>query len=82
MSNFDEVILTEIYPAREEPIPGVTSQIIYDELKEGVEKSIIKKDDVLDVVKSRDFDVLVVLGAGNLDNYVPQIAKILESKEK
>lgn len=82
LSNFDEVILTEIYPAREEPIPGVTSQIIYDELKEGVEKSIIKKDDVLDVVKSRDFDVLVVLGAGNLDNYVPQIAKILESKEK
>ena len=81
LSNFDEVILTEIYPAREEPIPGVTSQIIYDELKEGVEKSIIKKDDVLDVVKSRDFDVLVVLGAGNLDNYVPQIAKILESKE-
>ena len=82
LSNFDEVILTEIYPAREEPIPGVTSQIIYDELKEGVEKSIIKKDDVLDVVKSRDFDVLVILGAGNLDNYVPQIAKILESKEK
>jgi UDP-N-acetylmuramate--alanine ligase len=82
LSNFDEVILTEIYPAREEPIPGVTSQIIYDELKEGVEKSIIKKDDVLDIVKSRDFDVLVVLGAGNLDNYVPQIAKILESKEK
>lgn len=82
LSNFDEVILTEIYPAREEPIPGVTSQIIYDELKEGVEKNIIKKDDVLDVVKSRDFDVLVVLGAGNLDNYVPQIAKILESKEK
>lgn len=82
LSNFDEVILTEIYPAREEPIPGVTSQIIYNELKEGVEKSIIKKDDVLDVVKSRDFDVLVVLGAGNLDNYVPQIAKILESKEK
>ena len=75
LSNFDEVILTEIYPAREEPIPGVTSQIIYDELK-------VKKDDVLDIVKSRDFDVLVVLGAGNLDNYVPQIAKILESKEK
>ena len=73
-------ILTEIYPAREEPIPGVTSKLIYDNLKEGVEKDMILKDDVLDYVKNRDFDVLVVLGAGNLDNYVPQIAKILENK--
>ena len=82
LSIFDEVILTEIYPARELPIPGVTSQLIYDNLKDGVEKSMIKKDDVLDLVKSRDFDVLVVLGAGNLDNYVPQIAKLIENKEK
>ena len=82
LSIFDEVILTEIYPARELPIPGVTSQLIYDNLRDGVEKSMIKKDDVLDLVKSRDFDVLVVLGAGNLDNYVPQIAKIIENKEK
>ena len=80
LSNFDEVILTEIYPAREQPIPGVTSDIIYNNLKEGVEKDMIKKDDVLNYVNSRDFDVLVVLGAGNLDNYVPQIAKIIESK--
>lgn len=82
LSIFDEVILTEIYPARELPIPGVTSKLIYDNLKDGVEKSMIKKDDVLDLVKSRDFDVLVVLGAGNLDNYVPQIAKLIENKEK
>ena len=80
LSNFDEVILTEIYPAREQPIPGVTSDIIYNNLKEGVEKDMIEKDDVLNYVNSRDFDVLVVLGAGNLDNYVPQIAKIIESK--
>lgn len=80
LSNFDEVVLTEIYPAREEPIEGVTSKLIFDNLKPGVEKTIIRKDDVLDYVKSRDFDVLVVLGAGNLDNYVPQIAKIIESK--
>lgn len=80
LSNFDEVVLTEIYPAREEPIEGVTSKLIFDNLKPGVEKIIIRKDDVLDYVKSRDFDVLVVLGAGNLDNYVPQIAKIIDSK--
>ncbi len=81
LSHFDEVILTEIYPAREKPIPGVTSEIIYNNLKPGIEKSIIRKDDVLDFVKNRDFDVLVVLGAGNLNDYVPQIADILKSKE-
>lgn len=80
LSQLDEVILCDIYPARETPIPGVTSQLIYDNLKPGVEKSMIKKEDVLDLVKSRDFDVLVVLGAGDLDNYVPQITKILEEK--
>ena len=80
LSQLDEVILCDIYPAREQPIPGVTSQLIYDNLKPGVEKSMIHKEDVLDLVKNRDFDVLVVLGAGDLDNYVPQITKILESK--
>ena len=81
LSNFDEVILTEIYPAREEPIEGVTSKLIYDHLKPNVEKTMIKKDEVLDYVKGRDFDVLVVLGAGDLNNYVPQIAKIIENKK-
>lgn len=77
LSVLDEVVLCEIYPAREEPIPGVTSKLIYDNLAEGVEKSMIRKDDVLQWVRSRDFDVLIVLGAGDLDNYVPQIAEIL-----
>ncbi|MBQ4022895.1 MAG: UDP-N-acetylmuramate--L-alanine ligase [Prevotella sp.] len=80
LSQLDEVILTEIYPAREEPIEGVTSKLIYDNLREGVEKQIIRKDDVLQFVSSRDFDVLVVLGAGDLDNQVPQIEKILRQK--
>ena len=82
LSHFDEVILTEIYPAREQPIPGITSKIIYDNLKPEVEKQIIRKDDVLDFVKERDFDVLVVLGAGDLDNYVGQIAEIIETKDQ
>ena len=81
LSHFDEVILTEIYPARELPIEGVTSQLIYDNLKPGVEKSMIRKDDMLDLVKKRDFDVLITLGAGDLDNYVPQIARIIEDKK-
>lgn len=82
LSQLDEVILCDIYPAREKPIPGVTSKLIYDNLKPGVEKSLISKDDVLDLVKKRNFDVLVVLGAGDLDNLCPQITKIIESKEQ
>ena len=80
LSMLDEVILCDIYPAREQPIPGVTSKLIYDNLKPGVEKSMIHKEDVLDLVRSRDFDVLVILGAGDLDNYVPEIEKILKEK--
>ena len=80
LSLLDEVVLTEIYPAREEPIPGVTSGLIYDKLKEGVSKKMIRKDEVLDFVKERHFEVLVVLGAGDLDNLVPQITKLLKSK--
>ena len=81
LSLLDEVILTEIYPARELPIEGVTSQLIYDNLRPGIEKQIIRKDDVLSLVKSRDFDVLIVLGAGDLDNMVPEITGILNRKK-
>ena len=82
LSHFDEVILTEIYPAREQPIEGVTSKLIYDNLRPNIEKKMIQKDDVLNFVKAHDFDVLVVLGAGNLDNYVPEIAEIIKDKEQ
>ena len=81
LSQLDEVILTEIYPAREEPIEGVTSKLIYDNLKEGVKKEMILKDEVLNYVKTHDFEVLIVLGAGDLDNQVPQITKILKNKK-
>lgn len=82
LSHFDEVILTDIYPAREQPIEGVTSKLIYDNLRSNIEKKMIQKDDVLNFVKAHDFDVLVVLGAGNLDNYVPEIAEIIKAKEQ
>ena len=82
LSQLDEVLLTEIYPAREEPIEGVTSQLIYDNLKPGVEKQLINKSDVINIVKHRDFDVLVVLGAGDLDSQVPQMQKIFKARLK
>ncbi|WP_315318737.1 UDP-N-acetylmuramate--L-alanine ligase [Prevotella aurantiaca] len=82
LSHFDEVVLTEIYPAREEPIPGVTSELIYNHLNNKIEKQMIKKDDVLEFANDRDFDVLVVLGAGNLDNYMGQLSEIIKEKEQ
>lgn len=77
LSLLDEVVLTEIYPARERLIPGVTSRLIYDNLRPGIAKKLIRKDDVLDVVSKMDVDVLLILGAGDLDNYTPEIEKIL-----
>jgi len=80
LSQLDEVVLCDIYPAREEPIEGVTSQLIYDCLGDNVSKTMIKSKDVVEYVKSRDFDVLVILGAGDIDNYVPHITKILQER--
>ncbi len=80
LSQLDEVVLTDIYPAREQPIPGVTSKLIYDNLSEGVQKLLIHTDEVLSFVKEHDFEVLIVLGAGDLDNQVPEIEKILKEK--
>ena len=77
LSLLDTVYLCDIYPAREQPIPGVTSQLIYDNLREGIEKHLIHKEDILDVVKQRNFDVLMSLGAGDIENFVPQITAIL-----
>ena len=78
LSLLDEVVLTEIYPAREEPIPGITSQLILDNLRPGVQGRLIRKDEVLDVVPELQFDVLITLGAGDLDNYADRIAEIVE----
>ena len=82
LSLLDEVVLTDIYPAREEPIEGVTSQLIYDCLRPGIEKYLITKDEVLTFVKQHSFEVLIVLGAGDLDNMVPDIAQELKKKGK
>ena len=80
LSLLDEVILADIYPAREKPIPGVTSRLIYDNLKPGVKKRLCKSDEIVDIVRNEDFDVLVLLGAGDIDKYVPEITDILNSK--
>lgn len=80
LSLFDEVILTEIYPAREQPIAGVTSNLIYDRLAPNIEKRLCTRNEVLAIVeeKRNNFQVLVSLGAGDLENDVPQMARILK----
>jgi len=80
LSLLDEVILTNIYPARELPIEGVTSQLIYDRLAPGVERQLITTDQVIPLIKSRSFDVLIILGAGDLDEQVPEITNILKER--
>lgn len=80
LSMLDEVILCDIYPAREQPIHGVTSRLIYDQLAPGVKKELIHKEDVPDWVRNHYSDVLIILGAGDLNDYVPQIKAILETK--
>ena len=80
LSLLDEVILCDIYPARELPIEGVTSRLIYDELAPNVEKSMINRNELLSLAEKRDFDVLIILGAGDIDNDVPKLTKIINSK--
>ena len=77
LSLLDEVILTEIYPARELPIEGVSSQLIYDALRPDMEKQLCQKKDVQAILRQGHYDVLVVLGAGDLDNQVPAIKQLL-----
>lgn len=77
LSLLDGVILVDIYPAREQPIPGVTSQLIYDNLRPGIEKYMCRKEDILNLLSQKKIEVLITLGAGDIDNYVPAIAKQL-----
>ena len=79
LSLFDEVILLDIYPARELPIPGVTSKLIYDLIDEKVQKSMCSRAEAVNLIRQRkdEFEVLICLGAGDLDSDVPQITEIL-----
>lgn len=80
LSLLDEVILLDIYPARELPIPGVTAEIIYNELRPDMQKRMAHKEDLPRIAQEEDFDVLLLLGAGDADDYCPQITEILTKK--
>lgn len=78
LSLLDNVVILDIYPAREEPIPGVTSELIYNNLKNGVQKHLCHKEEIIQHVITKDFDVLVTLGAGDIENYADIITDILK----
>ena len=79
LSLLDEVILLDIYPARELPIEGVTSQIIFDKITTP-NKVLITKNELLDVLSKRDIDVLMTVGAGDIDKLVEPIADMLKNR--
>lgn len=78
LSLVNDVTIVDIYPAREQPIPGVTSDLIYDNLKEGVKKDRCKKEGICDIVRNSHFDVLVTLGAGDIEDYAGEITQIVK----
>lgn len=79
LSLMDEVLLVDIYPAREQPIPGVTTKLIYDLLRNGVEKQMISKEQIMPLLREKKdkLDVLISLGAGDIEDFVPQITAML-----
>lgn len=79
LSKLDELILLDIYPARELPIEGVNSELILNKVSVG-EKMLCTKENLLDELSNRNFDVLVTFGAGDIETMVPQIRKLLKSR--
>ncbi|MCE5206084.1 MAG: UDP-N-acetylmuramate--L-alanine ligase [Porphyromonadaceae bacterium] len=79
LSLLDEVILLDIYPAREEPIAGVSSQIIFERITTP-EKQLCRKEELLELLRHKPLEVLVTFGAGDIDRLLPDIEKLLRKK--
>ncbi len=79
LSKVDKLILLDIYPAREEPIPGVTSEMIFKDVT-APEKVLIKKEELMDYLADEPLDVLVTFGAGNIDRFIEPITELLKNR--
>ena len=79
LSALDELILLDIYPAREEPIPGVTSEMIFEDVT-AASKVLIRKEELMDMLADKPLDVLATFGAGNIDRFVEPITRMLEAR--
>ena len=81
LSKVDKLILLDIYPAREEPIPGVSSEMILKDVT-APEKVLLKKEELMDYLSDEPLDVLVTFGAGNIDRFVEPITEMLNNRLK
>ena len=79
LSEADEVIMPEIYPARELPIEGVSTQLILNDVK-SKEKTFCERKDLLNLIKNSNFEILMTLGAADIDRLLPDIKEILETR--
>ncbi|MGL5618445.1 MAG: Mur ligase family protein, partial [Tannerellaceae bacterium] len=79
LSLLDQLILLDIYPAREEPIPGVTSKLIFDQVSIS-DKQMVNKEDLLSVIEKGSYQVLLMIGAGDIDRLLVPVKEILEKK--
>ena len=77
MSKADKLILLDIYPARELPIPGVTSEIIFKNVT-CAEKILIQRSELMDCLAGEKIELLVTVGAGDIDRFVGPIAQMLK----
>ena len=80
LSLLEEVILLDIYPAREEPIEGVSSQLIFDKIT-SLEKTLLKKSELLDFLKTKELDVFVTFGAGDIDELLDEVETMLLARK-
>lgn len=79
LSHVDKLILLDIYPAREEPIPGVSSEMIFNKIT-APEKVLLKKEELMDYLEKDNIDVLATFGAGNIDRYIEPITELLKKR--
>lgn len=79
LSLADQVIMTEIYPAREAPIEGVDSQMVLDKVQ-CKNKVYCDRKNLLNLIKNSNFDVLMTLGAADLNVLLPEMCRMLTSK--
>ncbi len=77
LDELDEVILMDIYPARELPMPGVTSKIVFDKMK-NPNKTLVTKATLMDTLKDKKVESLMTLGAGDIDTFIQPIKEWLE----
>jgi len=79
LSAVDKLILLDIYPAREEPIPGVSSRLVFDKVT-APEKVLLKKEMLMKYLEDEKIDTLITFGAGNIDRFIPQITEMLSKR--